>query len=173
MFDQSDEALWAHYEKYSDPPKTEDFQIYDDFSARLVKLAEDSLEISIKAPERSNQLTSWAAIFLARAAFLKSKGACPGDATYIYQRSLDIVDCHEVRENYIELLCRMGSFTLAVIECNKCDMSLATGQLYSTARSILNMICDHPTLAWGVSDATLRACVVACSKEKEILKNPA
>ncbi|QDV28853.1 hypothetical protein Spb1_07190 [Planctopirus ephydatiae] len=138
-------------------------------ASQIGELCERARIIASQDSTQAELMEAWMATFLARAAWLYSKGGDNKQSACRYRESLAIVNSAEVRANYVELLCEMNDFTLACIECNKVDMSLVTGELASTARQLLTLLVNYPALALAVSEQTLRACLAASSRDGSII----
>lgn len=135
---------------------------------QLCHLCEETRRIAVQEPTQELLMSSWEAIFLARAAWLYFAAGDLKQAAHTYRNSLAVVENFEVRANYIELLCQMDDLTLACIECSRFDMSLVTGELASTARQILTILCNHPSLALAVDEQALRACLAASGRDGRV-----
>ncbi len=137
-------------------------------ASHIRELCERARIIAAHDSTQAEQMDAWMATFLARAAWLYSKAGNYKQSAFSYDESLSIVNNAEVRANYVELLCEMNDLTLACIECSKIDMVLVTGELASTARQLLTLLCNYPALALGVAEQTLRACLAASSRDGRI-----
>lgn len=143
---------------------------FDAGAMRLDEIAREVMDLRDRAVAEGaagdvvGTLSLWPATMIGAAARLTSRGTRPQQARYAYSESLGYCENAELRAEYVEYLCRIGDFAAACVECNKLGMELLG--LASTAREVLTLICNTPALGLGVSEGTLRACVLACGRDR-------